>query len=143
MDRFLEAQGIRSADAITPEVIQRWIGTITGNARTRFLKVRVAWRFFNHLLDLKVVRGNPTSLVLLALGRRPSSSFQPFIFTKEHVASILDAARQLPSNPQFPLRAETCSIIFALLYGLGLRMGEACRLRVRDLFLTDGTLFID
>ena len=49
----------------------------------------------------------------------------------------------MPSNPLFPLRAETCSAIFALLYGLGLRMGEACRLRVRDLSLADATLFID
>jgi integrase len=41
------------------------------------------------------------------------------------------------------LRAESCSIIFALLYSLGLRMGEACRLRVGDLSLSEATLFID
>ena len=83
--------------------MERWAGILTGNARTRFLKVRMAWRFFNHLLDLKVVSSNPTSSTLLGLGRRPSSSFQPFIFTQEQVAAILDAARQLPSNPQFPI----------------------------------------
>jgi integrase len=143
LDRFLEAQGILSSQAIAREAIERWVGAITGNARTRFRKVRMAWRFFNHLLDLKVVSGNPSSPVLQALGRRPNSTFKPFIFTKENVASILDAARQLPSNPQFPLRAETCSTIFALLYSLGLRMGEACRLRVGDLSLSDGTVFID
>ena len=143
LDRFLEAQGILSIEAITSEVIERWVGTATGNARTRIIKVRMAWRFFHHLLGLKVVCDNPISPVLHALGRRPSSTFKPFIFTKEQVASILDAARQLPSNPQFPLRAETCSTMFALLYGLGLRMGEACRLRVRDLSLSDATLFID
>jgi integrase len=143
LDRFLNAQGITSSQAITPEVIEQWVGTITGNARTRFLKVRIAWRFFNHLLDLKTVSGNPTSSTLHALGRRPGSPFKPFIFAKEQVASILDTARQLPTNSQFPLRAETCSIIFALLYGLGLRMGEACRLRVSDLSLSEATLFID
>lgn len=143
LDRFLQAQEILSTDAVTSEVIERWVGTATGNARTRMIKVRMAWRFFNHLLDLKVVSGNPISPVLHALGRRPSSTFRPFIFTKEQIASILDAAQQLPSNPLFPLRAETCSTVFALLYGLGLRMGEACRLRVRDLSLADATLFID
>jgi hypothetical protein len=65
--------------------------------------------------------------VLYALGRLPKSTFKPFIFTKEQVASILTATRQLPSNPQFPLRAETCSIIFALLYSLGLRMPMVVR----------------
>jgi len=73
----------------------------------------------------------------------PKSTFKPFIFTKDQVASILAAARQLPGNAQFPLRAETCSIIFALLYSLGLRMGEACRLRVGDLSRADATVFID
>jgi integrase len=143
LDGFLEAQGILSPQAITPEAIERWVGAISGNARTRFKKVRMAWRFFNHLLALKVLSGNPISPVLYALGRLPKSTFKPFIFTKEHVASILAAARQLPSNPQFPLRAETCSTIFALLYSLGLRMGEACRLRVGDLSLSDATVFID
>jgi integrase len=143
LDGFLEAQGILSPQAISPETIERWLGGITGNARTRFRKVRMAWYFFNHLLNLKVLSSNPISPVLHALGRRPKSTFKPFIFTKEQVASILDAARQLPSNPQFPLRAETCSIIIALLYSLGLRMGEACRLRVGDLSLSEATLFID
>jgi site-specific recombinase XerD len=143
LDRFLQAQGVDSLPAITAAVMERWVGTLAGNARTRFRKVRMAWRFFNYLLDLKDVTVNPTSSVLLDLGRQPSSSFQPFIFTTQQVAAILDRARQLPSNPQFPLRAETCSLIFALLYGLGLRMGEACRLRVRDLSLAEMTLFID
>ena len=143
LDSFLEKQGIDCVQAITSEWIERWAGTENGNARTRMLKVRIAWRFFNHLLALKIVKSNPVSPVLHALGRRPCSTFKPFIFTKEHVAAILDAARKLPSNSKFPLRAETCSIIFSLLYGLGLRMGEACRLRVRDLSLSEATLFID
>lgn len=143
LDGFLERQGIDSVQAITSESVERWAGTASGNARTRILKVRMAWRFFNHLLALKVVGSNPVSPVVQALGRRPPSTFKPFIFTTDHVASILDVARKLPSNPQFPLRAETCSIIFLLLYGLGLRMGEACRLRVRDLSLAEATLFID
>lgn len=143
LDRFLEKQGIDSVQAITSALIERWAGTANGNARTRMLKVRMAWHFFKYLLALKIVSSNPVSSVLHALGRRPCSTFKPFIFAKEHVASLLDAARKLPSSSKFPLRAETCSIIFSLLYGLGLRMGEACRLRVRDLSLSAATLFID
>jgi integrase len=143
LDRFLEKQGIDNVQVITCELIERWTWTANGNARTRMLKVRMAWRFFNHLLALKVVNFNPVSLVLHSLGPRTRSTFKPFIYTKEHIAAILDAARKLPCNSQFPLRAETCSIIFSLLYGLGLRMGEACRLRVRDLSLSEATLFID
>ena len=143
LDRFLESQRIRSTEAITPEIIERWVGTVTGNARTRFLKVGMAWRFFQHLRNLAVTSGNPISSALHAWGRRPGSGFKPFIYATENVASLLDAARQLPSSSQFQFRAETCSTIFSLLYGLGLRIGEACRLRVRDHSLSDATLFID
>lgn len=143
LDGFLGAQGIHSLLVITPEAIERWLAAISGNARTRFKKVRMAWYFFNHLMDLKVLAANPITPALDALGRVPQSIFKPFIFTKEQVASILIATRELPGNCQFPLRAETCSIIFALLYTLGLRMGEACRLRVGDVSLPEGTLFID
>jgi integrase len=143
LDRYLEKQGIDSVQAITSTWIERWAGTARGNARTRMLKVRMAWQFFNHLLALQVAGSNPVAPVLQAIGRRPCSTFKPFIYTQEQVASILDAARKLPGNSQFPLRAETCTLIFLLLYGLGLRMGEACRLRVRDLSLAEATLFID
>jgi integrase len=142
LDRFLQAQDIGSLEAITPEVIERWAGTAAGKARTRMRKVRMAWRFFNQLLEWKVVGANPITSLLHTLGR-PRSSLQPFIYTHEQVAAILDAARQLPNHPRFPLRAETCSTLFALLYGLGLRMGEACRLRVRDVSFSEASLFID
>jgi integrase len=143
LDHFLEAQQILSTQAITPQVIERWAATTTGNARTRMLKGRMVWHFFNHLLDLKVMSCNPVSAVLFSLDRRPGTLFKPFIYTKEQVAAILEAARQLPGGWHFPLRAQTCATILTLLYALGLRIGEACRLRVRDLSIADATLFID
>lgn len=143
LDRFLRAQGVASVGAITPELIERWAGTTTGNARTRTLKARIVWRFFGHLLDLRVVRSNPVSAVILGLARPPGTLFRPFIYTPGQLAAVLDAAGKLPASPHFPLRAETCSTILALLAALGLRIGEACRLRVRDLSLPDATVFID
>jgi hypothetical protein len=94
MDHFLEAQGILSTQAITPEVIERWAATTTGNACTRMQKGRMVWHFFNHLLDLKVMSRNPVSAVLLSLDRRPGTLFKPFIYTKQQVEAILEVARQ-------------------------------------------------
>lgn len=143
LDHFLQAQGVPSVGAVTPELIERWAATTTGNARTRMLKSRIVWRFFEHLHDLKAVSSNPVSAVILGLTRRPGTLFKPFIYTPEQIAAIVEAAGKLPSSPFFPLRGETCSTILALLSALGLRIGEACRLRVRDLSLPDATLFID
>lgn len=143
LDRFLGAQGTPSPCGITTEAMERWANAIGGNARTRFKKVRMAWNFFGYLLDLKVLTTNPITPVLYSLGRLPRSTFKPFIFAKDQVEAVLCEARQLPGNAQFPLRAETCSLIFSLLYRLGLRIGEACRLRIRDVSLPEATLFID
>ena len=141
LDSFLEKQGIDCVQAITSESIERWAGTAKGSAQTRTLKVRIAWRFFNHLLALKIVKSNPVSPVLHALGRVPCSTFKPFVFTKEHVAAILDAARKLPSNSKFPLRASLAGSYSRCCTASVSGMGEACRLRVRDLSFREATLF--
>ena len=45
---------------------------------------------------------------------------------------LLDAAGALPDNPRALHRGQTYRTIFALCYGLGLRAGEACGLRLGD-----------
>ena len=46
---------------------------------------------------------------------------------------LLDAAAALPDNPRAAARGPTYHAIFALCYGLGLRAGEACGLRLGDI----------
>jgi len=45
---------------------------------------------------------------------------------------LLEMARELPDSSRASLRGSTYRTIFAILYGLGLRVGEACRLRLSD-----------
>jgi integrase len=45
---------------------------------------------------------------------------------------LLDVAGNLPDGPRAPLRGPTYRAIFAILYGLGLRVGEVSRLRCTD-----------
>lgn len=74
--------------------------------------------------------------------RRASAARQPFLFSSEQVRSLLDLAQQLCRNPRFPDRGETYRMIFAILYGLGLRMGEVCRLQRQDIDLNQQLLVI-
>jgi integrase len=74
---------------------------------------------------------------------KTTTAFRPFIFTKEQVALILAESSRLPKSPRFPLRSQTCHAMLAVLYGLGLRHGEARRLRIRDVDFHQDTLFID
>lgn len=64
--------------------------------------------------------------------RRVTAERLPFIFDPTQVRRLLDAAGSLGDNPRAPARGATYRVIFALCYGLGLRAGEACGLRVDD-----------
>ena len=64
--------------------------------------------------------------------RRASPTRRPFLFNPDQARTLLEAAAQLPSNPRALDRGETYKMIFALLYGLGLRVGEVSRLCRKD-----------
>jgi integrase len=64
--------------------------------------------------------------------RRVTSQPIPYIFDQAQVRRLLEAAGALPDNARARGRAATYRTIFALCYGLGLRAGEACGLRVGD-----------
>jgi integrase len=64
--------------------------------------------------------------------RRAVPTRRPFLFNLDQARGLLEAAAQLPSNPRALDRGETYKVIFALLYGLGLRVGEVSRLCRRD-----------
>jgi integrase len=64
--------------------------------------------------------------------RRVTPQAIPYLFDQGQVRRLLDAAGRLPDNPRARGRAATYRTIFALCYGLGLRVGEACGLRVGD-----------
>jgi integrase len=91
---------------------------------------------------LAVVKHNPVPRLLTSPRRMPRSAFKPFIFTREQLASILTEARRLPDNHVCRYRAQICSTMLTLLQALGLRHGEARRLRLCDLQLDRNTLFI-
>ena len=62
--------------------------------------------------------------------RRETAQRVPFIFDLAAARRLLDAAAALPDNPRAVGRGVVYHSIFALCYGLGLRAGEACNLRV-------------
>ena len=105
-------------------------------------RVRFVRRFFEYLLSLAVVMDNPVPRLLTSPRRMPHSAFKPYIFTREQLAAILAAARQLPGNHVCRYRAQICVTMLTLLHALGLRHGEVRRLRLCDLQLDRRTLFI-
>jgi integrase/recombinase XerD len=142
LNRFLISESVPSLQAVDTALLERWIGTMTCSPAVRVDKVRFVKRFFEHLRGAGMVEHNPVD-VTLTCSARPLHTFRPFIFTQQQIAAILAEARRLPRSHSFPLRQQTCYAMLAILCALGLRHGEARRLRVCDVNFGKDTLFID
>lgn len=97
-------------------------------------------RSFNHLvsnlgcfLDWAVAQQRLDASPLRATRRRETERRLPFLFDTAQARRLLDAAAALPDNSRAPGRGQAYHAIFALCYGLGLRAGEACGLRLGDI----------
>jgi site-specific recombinase XerD len=129
-DRHLLAQRVTTLEAITPAVIEAFLAA----------RPRSRPRSYNHLLGVLrrlfrwlVARGHVAHSPVLCPTRRTSSVRTPFILAPESARQLLELAAGLPDTPGSPLRGPTYHAIFAVLYSLGLRVGEVCRLEVADL----------
>src|SRR6185437_12870797 len=74
--------------------------------------------------------------------RRARYQRSPFIFDQAAARRLLATARALADGGSTLNRGSTYHLIFAILYGLGLRFGEACRLCVKDVDLDRRVLVI-
>lgn len=139
LDRYLVGQGIRDITAITPEVLEAFLAS----------RPRRTPRSYNHLrgtvarlFDWAVGQGLLDSSPLRVRPRRQTARQGPFLFEPAQARQLLELAGRLPDRPCAPLRGPTYRTIFALLYGLGLRVGEASRLCRQDVDLVGKVLFI-
>jgi len=65
-----------------------------------------------------------------------------FLFDLAQAQQLVKAAAQLPDNNHGRNRGQIYSLIFALMYGLGLRVGEVARLCIHDVDLERNLLVI-
>lgn len=138
-DRFLVAQSLTRSDTITPQVIDTFLAS----------RPRVRPRSYNHLrgtlvrfFDWAVAQGHISASPVQAPPRRVTGQRVPFIFDQTAARRLLEIATALPDNGRAPCRGHTYYTIFALLYGLGLRVGEVSRLTRADVDLDRRLLVI-
>ncbi|MCX6129139.1 MAG: tyrosine-type recombinase/integrase [Proteobacteria bacterium] len=130
LDRFVNDKKVVRMEQITPELIESFMKS----------RPRQRPRSYNHLLctirrlfDWLVIHDSIPCSPVQIRSKRQNSERLPFIFDQNNARKLLAAARKLPDNPRAPMRGSTYYTIFAILYGLGLRVGEVCRLKISDL----------
>lgn len=139
LDRYLFKQGIDKIDGITPAVLGTFLDSRPRrSARSYNELLGAVRRLLNWLVLHEVIPGSP----LHAQPRRRTVQLRPFLFDRTMARRLLDAAAQLPDSPNACFRGEIYQMVFALLYGLGLRVGEAARLRRQDVDFDRELIFI-
>ena len=138
-DRFLIAQPITTLSAITPDVVDAFLVSRPRHAPRSYNHLRgTLVRLFDWLAAHDQFGPSPVR----ARPRRSTQSRLPFLFDDATARRLLDTASQLPDKGGTVCRGATYRVIFTLLYGLGLRVGEVARLCVGDVDLTRDLLVI-
>lgn len=139
LDRYLVSYGVRSLTQVSPEVLESFLASRPRTtARSYNHLLGTVARLFQWLVDQGLLERSP----LRAQPRRQTTHRLPFLFDLPTARRLLEVAEQLPDNPRAPLRGLTYRTIFALLYGLGLRVGEAARLCLADVDFNRNLLVI-
>jgi len=128
-DVFLAPRDVATAADVTPLLVDAFVASRPRcRPRSYNALVGVVRGFFDWL----VRQGRIASSPVRVRPRRETARRIPFLLGPDDVRRLLDIVQRLPDRSRAPLRAATYKTIFAILYGLGLRVGEASRLRFAD-----------
>jgi len=111
-----------------------------GCQRRRFLREKHATlnAFFRYLVGRGALAVSP----LPDPPRRSPSSFQPYIYSHEELKRLLDATAIVGATRRWRMQPQTLRTLLLLLYGAGLRVGEALSLRFCDVNLAERVLSV-
>lgn len=134
---FLKCVGDVDLERITSDAV--WT-SLAGQAPIKahgVNKLSTLREFYRFLLAREYVSSCPLPISV----QRPSSAFKPHIYTREELARLIAATDGLEREWD-PLRAPALRTLLILLYGAGLRVGEALRLTVADVDTAEDLLTV-
>jgi len=138
LDRFLDANAGGNS-GLSKELVLAWTQKRPcERERTQCSRVHIVRQFGEFLvrqgLNAYIPDGTLTPKKIMA--------FTPYIFSEAEIQNLLHAADNLKQRAVSSHRHLVIPLIFRMLYGCGLRLGEACSIRIRDVDLELGVLTI-
>ena len=132
LDRFLCERRVDQRSGVNPALIEAFLASRRRRtARSHNHLLGVIRCFFDWLVVQERIAHSPVRIGPRRTGPRP----MPFLFDCVLAKRFLDIARALPDRPKGPSRGPTYHLIFAMMYTLGLRVGEVSRLELHDVDL--------
>lgn len=138
-DSFCMDAGVTEA-AITDELYTAWCQKrLSENETTHQIRVVYIRQFSVFMHD----NGLPAISAFHPLPKR-SKAFTPYIFSKEEIHRIIDVIDSVNSarNPGSPVKHLVHPVLFRTVYGCGLRINEALKLKTEDVDLNTGAVTI-
>ena len=125
-------------DILTREMALAWaVGRPDEHVNTQTRRITPVRQLAKHMIRVGV------EAYLIAPGiPGPRIRYRPHLFTHQQLRAVFDAADSVPLTPYGRSRHLIIPVIFRMIYCLGLRPGEARRLRRNDVDLIRGTVFI-
>jgi integrase len=74
--------------------------------------------------------------------KRTYSSYVPYIYSEAELKRLLAAVPTATANSRYAIDADTLRALLLLLYGAGLRRGEALRLKIKDVDILQSLIHI-
>jgi integrase/recombinase XerD len=134
---FCRAMGEVTLQEIEADHVRVYLagtGAITRNWERKHTALDGFYRF-------AIARGYVASSPLPRRVPRPQRAFVPYIFSREELARLLGVAAA-NDNPRSAIDPATFRLLLLLLYGTGLRIGEALGLTMADVDLSAAVLHI-
>ncbi|API57734.1 integrase (plasmid) [Rhizobium leguminosarum] len=128
-DGYLNAQAVTNLIEITPALLDAFfLSRPRSRPRSFNHLIGVVGRLFEWMVEHDFIDRSPVTMK----PRRRGSPRPPCILDLRTAQQLIDRAAELPDQNNAPLRGPAYAIIFSLLFGLGMRVGEVARLRWRD-----------
>jgi site-specific recombinase XerD len=139
LDAYLSKNKIGSFAEVTPALVDKFLLSRPRSRPRSYNHLRcTVGRLFSYLVD----HGKLAQTPLRSPPRRGRYQRTPFIFDADTASRLLALAKILPSHGGTIERGNTYFALFAVLYGLGLRVGEVCRLCLKDVDLERRLLLV-
>lgn len=138
-DRYLSSH-MKRPGPLTRDLVLGWTYGKKGLAPiTYYQRFRLIGRFCSYLADRIPKSYVPDPIEGPTCVPRNRSAT---LFSHEQIRRLIEAARRLGTRSSEPLRAQTYTMLFGLLYTTGLRISEALRLRLGDVDVRTGVLTV-
>lgn len=122
---------------ITKELANKWaVKRPNESDSTCYKRVMYLIQFSSFLND----PGYPS--YILRLPKAYKSTFTPYIFSREEMKAIFEASDRLKIDNSMDSAVNVIPAILRMLYGTGIRIGEAVSLKVKDVNLTEKYIII-